>query len=109
MTQEILPEPFSERDDLISYISDTYKELNGIRPRWMPFDEMSMEELRAEAEKLDDEVRESYDLVCHEDDAPWEAYYSAEDAEELAREAAMRELSYEERWLNKAVELGYAY
>lgn len=99
-------EPFSEREDLISYISDTYKELNGIRPRWMPFDEMSLADLRKEADKLADEVQDS---MCQENDAPWEARYAAEDAEKAAREAAEQELACEEQWLNKAAELGYAY
>lgn len=33
------------RDDVISCISDTYKSVNGIRPRWMDFSDWSFEEM----------------------------------------------------------------
>lgn len=46
----------AEREDLISYISDEYKGLHGIRPHWMPFREMTLAELKAEARKLSDEI-----------------------------------------------------
>ena len=39
------------RDDLVGYISDRYKELNGIRPRFN-WDEWSTEELEAESARL---------------------------------------------------------
>jgi len=43
------------RDDLVGYISDRYKELNGIRPRFN-WDEWSIEELEAEADSLNAQI-----------------------------------------------------
>lgn len=40
------------RDDIIGFISDTYKSLNGIRPRFWNFSEMSVEELTEIADRL---------------------------------------------------------
>ena len=48
-----------ERQDLASYISDTFKAINGIRPRWWDLREWSLADLRAEAQSLEDEVVES--------------------------------------------------
>jgi len=48
-----------ERQDLASYISDTFKAINGFRPRWWDLREWSVEDLRAEAKSLEDEVVES--------------------------------------------------
>ncbi len=45
-----------ERADLASYISDTFKAINGIRPRWWDLREWSLDDLRAEAKSLEDEV-----------------------------------------------------
>lgn len=45
-------ESVDDRDELASIYSDVYKEKYGIRPRWMNFDDMSTEELRAELERL---------------------------------------------------------
>ena len=45
-----------ERADLSSYISDTFKAINGIRPRWWNLREWSLDDLRAEAKSLEDEV-----------------------------------------------------
>lgn len=44
------------RDDLVGYISDTYKELNGIRPRFFDWDAMTIQELEAEADALSAQV-----------------------------------------------------
>jgi hypothetical protein len=43
------------RDDLVGYISDTFKSLNGIRPRFN-WDEWSIEELEAECDSLSAQV-----------------------------------------------------
>ena len=48
-----------ERQDLATYISDTFKAINGFRPRWWDLREWSVEDLRAEANNLQDEVVES--------------------------------------------------
>jgi len=45
-----------ERQDLATYISDTFKAINGFRPRWWDLREWSIEDLRAEAKSLEDEV-----------------------------------------------------
>lgn len=46
----------TERQNLVCEISDTYKSLNGIRPRWMNFDTMTIEQLREEAADLQRQV-----------------------------------------------------
>lgn len=43
------------RDDLVSYISDTFKMLEGIRPRF-EFNLWSIEELEAECDRLSAQV-----------------------------------------------------
>jgi hypothetical protein len=58
-TQSIDAGGISERQDLASYISDTFKAINGIRPRWWDLREWSLDDLRAEAKSLEDEVVES--------------------------------------------------
>ena len=45
-----------ERQDLASYISDTFKAINGYRPRFWDMREWSLDDLRAEAKSLEDEV-----------------------------------------------------
>jgi len=52
-------DPQQERIDLASYISDTFKAINGIRPRWWDMNDMSLEGLREIANDLEDEVVES--------------------------------------------------
>ena len=73
-TQSIDTGGTRERADLASYISDTFKAINGIRPRWMNLNDMSLEDLRAEAKSLEDEVVASI---------------KRERAEEAARQAEM--------------------
>ena len=58
-TQSIDTGGTREREDLASFISDTFKAINGIRPRWWDMREWSLEDLRAEAKFLEDEVVES--------------------------------------------------
>ena len=55
-TQQIDTDGVNEREDLASYISDTFKAINGIRPRWWDLREWSLDDLRAEAKSLEDEV-----------------------------------------------------
>ena len=57
--QKIDTDGVNEREDLASYISDTFKAINGIRPRWWDLREWSLDDLRAEAKSLEDEVVES--------------------------------------------------
>ena len=58
---------------------DLYKEINGIRPRWMNYDEMSTEEIEADIDMLYAEAKD-----MQED----EEYYSCIDYEEEEAEAA---------------------
>ena len=55
-TQSIDTGGTREREDLASFISDTFKAINGIRPRWWDLREWSLDDLRAEAKSLEDEV-----------------------------------------------------
>ena len=55
-TQSIDTGGARERADLQSYISDTFKAIHGIRPRWMNLNGMSLEDLRTEAQSVEDEM-----------------------------------------------------
>ena len=54
-TQEIDTNGDRERDDLLSYISDTYKGLYGYRPRGNT-SAMTIEDLRTQADSLEQDV-----------------------------------------------------
>ena len=58
-TQSIDTGGVDERVDLACYISDTFKAINGFRPRFWDMREWSLDDLRAEAKSLEDEVVES--------------------------------------------------
>ena len=58
-TQSIDTDGTREREDLASYISDTFKAINGYRPRFWDMREWSLDDLRAEAKSLEDQVVES--------------------------------------------------
>jgi len=58
-TQSIDVDGTNERQDLASYISDTFKSINGIRPRFWNLQNWSLADLRAEAKALEVEVVES--------------------------------------------------
>lgn len=45
-------EQMSERDQLAATHYDFYKDVHGVRPRWMNYEEMSVEELKAELDSL---------------------------------------------------------
>ena len=55
-TQSIDTGGIREREDLASYISDTFKAINGVRPSWWGLSGWSLETLRGEAKSLEDEV-----------------------------------------------------
>ena len=55
-TQSIDTGGTRERADLASFISDTFKAINGYRPRFWDMDDMSLEGLRDVAKSLEDEV-----------------------------------------------------
>ena len=73
-TQSIDTGGSREREDLMSYVSDTFKSINGIRPSWWGLNDWSLDALRAEAKSLEDEVVASI---------------KRERAEEAARQAEM--------------------
>lgn len=50
--------PRSERDEMIDYISDTYKELRGFRPRPI-WSELTDEDLKSWMDRLQEEVQEA--------------------------------------------------
>ena len=52
----------AERADLATYISDTYKAVNGIRPRWYDFQGAEIKYLREWAKHLEEEVLEEVSL-----------------------------------------------
>jgi len=56
----------SDREDLVSYIWDIYKEINGVRPRWVNFDSMSYDELNAWAGRLAVEAEEAHKQHCQQ-------------------------------------------
>jgi len=55
-----------EREDLLSYISDTHKSIYGFRPRGFVAMSWSMDDLRAEAAKLEAEVHDSIERAREE-------------------------------------------
>ena len=78
-----------ERADLATYISDTFKGINGFRPRWWNLNKWSLEDLRKEAKSLEDEV-----VVSIERDRAREAARQAEmAAHHLAVAEAMKPAS----------------
>ena len=78
-----------ERADLATYISDTFKGINGFRPRWWNLNTWALEDLRAEAKSLEDEV-----VVSIERERAEEARRQAEMADHhLAVAKAMKPVS----------------
>ena len=61
-TQKIATDTDRERDDLLSYISDTYKGLYGFRPRG-DTSAMTIEDLRTQADSLEQEVKAGIKLM----------------------------------------------
>ena len=55
-TQSIDTGGTCERQDLASYISDTFKAINGFRPHFGDMTEWPLADLRREAQSLEDEV-----------------------------------------------------
>ena len=54
-------EDLSEEEQLLQYISDTHKSAYGFRPRGPQYDNMSVEELRAELDRLGDIAERVYE------------------------------------------------
>lgn len=86
-----------ERHSIIGSIWDCYKEVNGIRPRWMNLDNMSMDELREiESRLLSDMQRE------HEEEER-----ISEAAIQTMIECGAPDRKTAERWVADACEGGY--
>ena len=92
----------SDRDDLISYISDGYKDAHGFRPRHFNFASMSMEELEKLADRVEQDVRESMEEE-EAADARAKADFEAQIESFIANGAADRETAI--RWMLDAVGL----
>lgn len=73
---------FTIREELISYISDAFKDLNGSRPRFLDTDRMTTEDLREYANNLSNRI----------------------DAE--IEEERIQERGYSEDAIQKALEMG---
>ena len=67
-TQLIRTDTDAERQDLVSYISDTTKSLWGFRPRWGSewIKNATLEDLRQEAADLEKEVKREIELARQE-------------------------------------------
>ena len=51
-----------ERSDVLSWISDLYKDVNGVRPRFYNFNEWSDAELEAFTDQLEAQLKENQEL-----------------------------------------------
>ena len=51
-----------ERSDVLSWISDLYKDVNGVRPRFYNFNEWSDDELEAFTDQLEAQLKENQEL-----------------------------------------------
>lgn len=83
--------------------SDLYKDLNGIRPRWMRYGAMSVDTLGSLVLELQEEAEE----LVHE----WDGIEARIEADlETDRQAALVEAkrAHEERWLDAAAAQGAA-
>lgn len=98
------PIPTEElHEALSSYHWDLYKEVNGIRPRWYRYDEMSLEQLEEAVLRLEewrDEMVGEWDGL--------DARIAADEAAQAAAEAAEAVRVREERWMDAAASMGAA-
>ena len=63
-----------ERYSLISYISDAHTDAHGFRPRHFDYESMSMDELKALADRISDEVVESIKLEEEREASAYKAW-----------------------------------
>ncbi len=100
----------TERQNLVCEISDTFKSIHGIRPRWMNFDAMTIEQLREEAADLQRQIERDMqeereaaerEAACLVPSAPWTigdlAGLDEVRAENKAEEALMAKLENDPR------------
>ena len=87
----------SDLENTLSLYSDVYKDIHGIRPRWMRFDDITLEQAEAELESLFEYSR------CQAD-------YEAALVEDAAVEARLMDVSLDgslEKYEAMAEALGY--
>ena len=65
-------EDLSERDQLLTYISDTHKDAYGFRPRGL-YNDMSVQELKDELDRLYEAASEEADRIVNLEDRNWKA------------------------------------
>ena len=65
-------EDLSERDQLLTYISDTHKDAYGFRPRGL-YNDLSVPELKLELDKLYEAASEEADRIVNLEDRNWKA------------------------------------
>lgn len=54
------------RNEAFTYISDTFKYINGVRPHWSNYSKWTTDELYEECERLGRELQEEEDAKYHE-------------------------------------------
>jgi len=52
-----------QKAELLTYISDLHKDVNGFRPRGL-YDDLSIDELKKECDSLGEELEENYRVAC---------------------------------------------
>ena len=91
-------------ENAASEYSDTYKSLNGIRPRWISFSSMRLEEVEAMLEKLYEECR-----IAEQEEEDFKSQYPnafrRQEEEDAAREQEWLEHISGEAQKRKAAEI----
>ena len=68
-------EDLSERDQLLTYISDVHKDAYGFRPRGL-YNDMSVQELKVELDRLYEAASEEADRIHNIETRAWKALKS---------------------------------
>jgi hypothetical protein len=61
LMEQLYTEAYSEREEMIMIYSDRYKDIHGVRPRWMRWDEYSDEEVKQEYDRQSKQYSEYID------------------------------------------------
>lgn len=80
-----------ERHCLVSSIWDAYKDVHGIRPRWIDFESMTIEELQKMEEGIYVEAREEFEREQRAEDLAVEAMIEAGASDRETAERWIRE------------------
>lgn len=84
------------RDELAATYYDFYKEVHGIRPRWMNFDAMTVEELEADLKRLQEDADIMYARQLEEEG---EAVFKFEKHVQLIIESGAKDRETALRWI----------